>query len=499
MHETKVNLKHLLEDIRDSYTISLEEIIVVELIANALDSGASRLDFFVNKNNRQFAIMDNGQGMRRPLIPQYHNIAATTKIRGRGIGFAGIGAKLSLLISDSVITETKGGYGSRCATQWYLKNETTAPWKYIPFSGRVPYSRGTAVALALPQDNLPLLTPDFLAKTIYHHYYPLFHWPLFNAILKHIYKKGVEFFINQKRITAPAIKSFKPEVFQIRLGGRSRKLVGMGYLAKTEVPAKLLFPGLGISTYGKVIKSGWEWIGLGPRQDWQIYGLVEVPALAEILTTNKMDFLKDTNSLRKYYRFRKVIQEAVLPVLANFGEQVFSSSQKQEFRSLTNQIEIALRSVLGSFPELVPLLGIRHLRKTGLSFSSPDEPLVGIIDKNDLTVEIPKPKEKKSTKESLMKKKKPKKKGPRLSIGFEEREQNSALARMVEDKIWINTAHPAYLKAQNQGYEKYHILFCVGWSLSSFLEDNRSPQAFIDAFLASWGQDQKSPPRLWKI
>ena len=54
--------------------------------------------------------------MRQTAIKDYHDIAATTKIKGKGIGFAGIGAKLSLLVAKSVITETKGGYGSRCAT-----------------------------------------------------------------------------------------------------------------------------------------------------------------------------------------------------------------------------------------------------------------------------------------------------------------------------------------------------------------------------------------------
>jgi len=38
MGETRVNLRHLLEDIRDSYPYPIEEAIVTELIANALDS-----------------------------------------------------------------------------------------------------------------------------------------------------------------------------------------------------------------------------------------------------------------------------------------------------------------------------------------------------------------------------------------------------------------------------------------------------------------------------
>lgn len=39
MGETRVDLQHLLEDLRDAYTGALEETILTEVVANALDSG----------------------------------------------------------------------------------------------------------------------------------------------------------------------------------------------------------------------------------------------------------------------------------------------------------------------------------------------------------------------------------------------------------------------------------------------------------------------------
>ena len=39
MGETRVDLQHLLEDLRDANTGPLEETILTEVIANALDSG----------------------------------------------------------------------------------------------------------------------------------------------------------------------------------------------------------------------------------------------------------------------------------------------------------------------------------------------------------------------------------------------------------------------------------------------------------------------------
>ena len=110
-NETRVNLKHLLEDMRDSYNSPLEEVILTELIANALDSKATRLDFIVDPTQRFLRCIDNGGGMKRAQLKDYHNIASSDKVRGAGIGFAGVGAKLSLLLADKVVTESKGGRG----------------------------------------------------------------------------------------------------------------------------------------------------------------------------------------------------------------------------------------------------------------------------------------------------------------------------------------------------------------------------------------------------
>ncbi len=45
MGETRVDLLHLLEDLRDAYPGSLEETMLTEIVANSLDSGASRIHF----------------------------------------------------------------------------------------------------------------------------------------------------------------------------------------------------------------------------------------------------------------------------------------------------------------------------------------------------------------------------------------------------------------------------------------------------------------------
>ena len=96
MGETRVDLEHLLEDLRDAYPYSIAETILTEIIANSLDSGASRITITVDPAPSTLTVVGNESGMQRKSMRQYHDIAASTRIRGQSIGFAGIGIKLRL-------------------------------------------------------------------------------------------------------------------------------------------------------------------------------------------------------------------------------------------------------------------------------------------------------------------------------------------------------------------------------------------------------------------
>ena len=129
MGETRVDLQHLLEDLRDAYTGALEETILTEVVANALDSGATRIRLLTNPTDATLTIVDDGRGMQRRELARYHDVAASTKARGEGIGFAGVGVKLGLLVSREVVTETVRG-ATHVATRWHLASRHRAPWKW---------------------------------------------------------------------------------------------------------------------------------------------------------------------------------------------------------------------------------------------------------------------------------------------------------------------------------------------------------------------------------
>ena len=76
---SKVNARHLLDDLAGSYSHGIEETVLVELIANALDAAADRIDFQVDADNRRFSVKDNGIGMTQEEFVRYHDLAESRK------------------------------------------------------------------------------------------------------------------------------------------------------------------------------------------------------------------------------------------------------------------------------------------------------------------------------------------------------------------------------------------------------------------------------------
>ncbi|MDP3696834.1 MAG: ATP-binding protein [Candidatus Taylorbacteria bacterium] len=512
LNETRVNLKHLLEDIRDSYTAPLEEVIITELIANALDSKAYRIDFTVNPENGFLRCIDNGLGMKRPQLKEYHNIASSAKQKGQGIGFAGVGAKLSLLLAERVVTESRGGYGSRAATEWYLSNPYRAPWKFIPSNDLITGSRGTAITIFFSDRQTHLLKSDFVRKSIVKHFYSLFHDKLQEQILRYVYKKPIEFVVNGELLTLSETEQRTDRDFKV-YWGKSKKPIGAGFLTKNVLnqswlkkltdqkqEENSLAPGLSISTFGKIIKSGWEWLGILPKNHGLLNGVVEIPALSMLLTTNKNDFLTDSTHLKQYYKIRKSIQEAVLPILKSLGEyeEMVSTPPDKKIKPLTKQIENALGNLTEEFPELIPLLGSR--RKIGASIkddrvqTTQQPPTPANVPMLNETVQTKPTTDKISQKITKNKNARARIRKPGLTIILEElKDAPKSLGRIVEDTVSINTLHPAWPKALQYNQQEYHILLTVGLVLSEFLAPDKHPQKFLEDLLASWGKLDHKP------
>ncbi len=521
MGETRVDLLHLLEDLRDAYPGSIEETILTEITANALDSGATRIAFECDPAQRTLTTVDNGSGMQRRELARYHDIAASTKTRGQGIGFAGVGIKLGLLVCEEVTTETRRGK-SHVATSWRLASRHRAPWKWIPPPGLAP-ERGTAVRLIVHNALSPLLDPGFLDASLRRHFQPLLD-PTFDSFLAFHYPEGVGFHVNGRRLekqrwTAPLQGALEVRLF------RKRKPSAFGYLTREDHSLSEERRGLAISTYGKVIRRGWDWLGLAPSTPERVGGLIEVPALAASLTLNKGDFIRTGSRGAAYLAYRKAIQEAVSKQLAAWGDARESAEEAppKEVRPLQRDLAHVLEELAADFPLLASLverraggqkklpLGARGKATDSYEFVTASVMEQAEAEKSAGMVKEPsgeeraegqpaqaEPPQAASTQDhGLLLPGKAGVKKPAhygLDIQFEDRPEDLEIGRLVESTVWVNRAHAAYRRAMASRSIGYHIALAVAMSLAPLAVESANEHGFVTAFLSRWGEaiDQRA-------
>ncbi len=517
--ETRVDLQHLLEDLRDAYSGSLEESIITEVVANALDAGATTISISVNPVAATLTIVDDGRGMQRPELGRYHDIAASSKRRGEGIGFAGVGLKLGLLMSREVLTETRRGR-SHVATRWSLSSRHRAPWKWVPPPGLVA-ARGTAVRLTLTNPLSALLDAGFLEETLRRQFEPLFE-PAFEAILQRHYGHPVAIDIEGRRLTrAPnAAEAIVP--VSIRLA-RKRLPSATGYLARHRTPLPADRAGIAVSTFGKVIKRGWDWLGLAPAAAESITGLVEVPDLAECLTLNKNDFLRTGPRGATYLAYRKALQEVISRQLAAWGDERGDVPAPPRPSRLDRDLERVLEDLANEFPLLHSLVERRQggQKRLPMPDGSRDDalhPLLSLTRRADATPdedasagapgaasESPQPApppedtsrpepgdatEPRHAVETTLPGSSATRHRARygLTLQFEDRPDDDEPGRLVDNTIWVNQRHPAFERASSSRSLGYHMALTVALALAPLAVTPSEEHLFVTRFLAEWGQ-----------
>jgi len=518
MGETRVDLQHLLEDLRDAYPGALEETILTEVVANSLDSGATCLRLAANPTALTLTIVDDGSGMRRRDLVRYHDLAASTKTRGHGIGFAGVGIKLGLLICEEVVTETKRGK-EHVASRWHLAGRHKAPWKWIPPPGAVT-DHGTAVQLKLHNALSPLLDEGYLEGALRRQYQPLLE-PEFDEILTAHYPKGFRFQVNGRLLERQHV--FGAEVSRLAVClARKRKPAAVGYLSRSESPFPDDQRGMAISTYGKVIKRGWDWLGITPVAPDRMAGMIEAPALAAALTLNKGDFVRVGTRGALYLGYRKAIQEAVSLQLSRWGDvrETDDKAARRAVRPLERDLETVLVGLAEEFPLLASLVeqrvggqkrlpmgrseatengqgflaasivsGVETSDEAGIAPTMPQEPAAtsqldeGTQGESQLEPEPPPggavvPGGKGRSRSGHY----------GLTIRLESHEGDPELGRLVESTVVINAAHPAYHRAVASRSEGYHIALAVALALARLAVSSADEHEFVTAFLIRWGE-----------
>ncbi|WHZ17588.1 MAG: hypothetical protein OJF52_004440 [Nitrospira sp.] len=523
MGETRVDIQHLLEDLRDAYPGALEETILTEIVANSLDSGAGRISLAADVARSTLTIVDDGCGMRRRDLVRYHDLAASSKSRGQGIGFAGVGIKLGLLACEEVITESRRGK-EHVASRWLLAARHKAPWKWIPPLGLVE-NQGTAVVLHLHNALSPLLDEGYLEAALRRQFQPLFESE-FDEILSPHYPKRILFEVGGRLLDGQRIRAEEVARLAVCLA-RKRKPSAVGYLLRTEAPLPEDKRGVAVSTFGKVIKHGWDWLGITPATPDRVAGVIEVPALAAALTLNKGDFVRVGARGALYLSYRKAIQEAVAKQFAAWGDVRPAADQvrRRSLRPLERDLAAMLVEMAEDFPLLASLVekragGQKRLPIGGeagegnprwFTATTVTETIEEEQDAAELAdpVEVSSGEPKADQEEQRLEENqappgevilpgtggrtRPMRYG--LGIRFEHHADDVELARLVESSVVINEAHPTYRRAVASRSEGYHIALCVALALARLAVEPKDEHAFVTTFMTRWGEALDSSAR----
>jgi hypothetical protein len=509
--ETRVDLQHLLEDLRDAYTGPIEETILTEVIANALDASATAITLSVDRASSALAIVDNGRGMQRRELARYHDIATSTKTRGEGIGFAGVGIKLGLLVSREVITETRRG-ATHVATRWSIASRHRAPWKWIAPPGLVA-ERGTAVRLVLANPLSSLLDGGFLEETVQRHFEPLLD-AAFESVLKQQYPRGVQLIVDGVVVRSPRRLLLETVPVALRFA-RKRTPSAVGYIARSPEPLPEAQRGIAISTFGKIIKRGWDWLGISTSQSDRITGLVEAPALAACLTLPKSDFVRTGTRGATYLAYRKTLQEILSQQFALWGDSDEAPPDAPRASKLDRDLERVLEDLVTDFPLLDSLVarrrgGQRRLPMPGANDGDGVHPLLSLVHRAVQQTEVPSPSAPRTIDAEPNPPLEPSQgsgadaaavvpaaaapgggvvRSARygLTLKFERRPDDQELGRLVENTIWVNEAHPAYERAQSSRSMGYHTALTVALALAPLAVGPPEEHLFVTRFLSEWG------------
>lgn len=503
VHESSVNYQNLIRDLAEMYPFEVPEVVFVELIANSLDAKPTAISIDFDASDSTLTIVDDGKGMNSFEFDQYHDFAAGLKTRGMGIGFAGVGAKISFNIADRVITETQSASFSG-GSNWFLQSKKKLLWEDIEPTHLVGH--GTRVEVAFASNTvLPYSSSEAMIGLLRRHYLPLLDIDFLNLYDNlGYYSSELRFMVNGQVVKPGHIETDftldRIDRFLLRAAGK-----GIGYgilgLADREYPVAPDLCGVILCTRGKVIKADLfnQFPGTqGPR----ILGLVEVPGFVDFLTTSKTDFTR-RGKHREFEKLYDPVRQEFKSWLGKLGIESIEVGDADEAAALERE----LKKILSDVPELAEFFGFRA-RKTilqqsgsGETTASPHEGVEttlpvgegeagegpGPLDLGDQPGEaLAEDRESGTTPVAPISR--VGRRGPKIS--FAEAPDRQDLAWVDGNNVVVNTGHVSYAKVRStRTARRLHNLFAIASAIQRFLASEGDTQdlMFIDRLMAAWG------------
>ena len=299
--DMKIDILHALEDFLDAYN-NHGEMVVTEAIANAIDVRASEVDIEIFKNKKGQGVIsfhNNGPPMNKQQFNDYHVIAKSNKSKGKGIGFAGIGAKVYLAAWGDTVIHTESTDGTTSfASDMYVKNNKLKAIFHTPTLKKY----GTSYQVLLkPKDYnyLEKSLEDIIADT-------------FSPAIS----SGLKIRVNKKRV-----KSWNPEKelrLQITIKVKEKEFPTRLIVTKEDIPNNKCNIQYHVS--GKVIttKQPSYIYDIKPIYQKRFHAYVDAMEVSDQLNLNKTNFKTGSGSV-------------VSPVMQEVDRRIYNILEKKGY------------------------------------------------------------------------------------------------------------------------------------------------------------------------
>ena len=289
-----IKILETLKNLLDMYEYKEEEVLVLEAVANGIDAKANKIDInFEFDSEHYVTFLNDGPPMSKADFKNYHTISSSTRTKGDGIGFAGVGAKIFLAAWDKAeIITTTGKDNKVFVSKMFRRKDNVEydsslngiPVIQIIKNERISHKYGTSYRVKVSPEGYFWLKDNIHEK--------LQFW--FNQAL---ISKTLEL-----RVDGKAIKPWKPsgEKYFKKISYKKQTIPCYFWISKEDIPEDKRH--VVYSVFGKRIKNeSVDWANqIKGDNSKRIFCMADVSILAQHLVANKENFKKGyhTNSVR---------------------------------------------------------------------------------------------------------------------------------------------------------------------------------------------------------
>ena len=425
-NKMQVDSVHLLEDLARFYH-SGTEMVVSEAFGNAVDVDATELQIELgeDQDGKYILFVNNGPPMSEKDFRNYHVIARSSKDFGKGLGWAGIGAKLYLgsWLKSKIVTESSDGHTSLASVMLIEGNK--ASWNFV-----TPRRKfiGTSYKVYLKPEDYDILSKDITVTVLKY-----FNTAMRNGLNVTVQGKKLDFW-----------KPSSTQTFHEEVKIKDRKLPFTLWTTKEDMPDDRLNIEYHVSGKRIVIRKPKELLpNVKSEFKKKFYVIVDALCISDQLGTNKHSF----NAGIFYSEVEPVIAKKLHQILKPLGYL----EDEKEAKSLNNTFTKSLQKILKEeFPELNPKSICGNMNRGGDSAGKGKRP-----DKAG-------PKSKEKTNENKDKQNNPKRPRSRGGFSFETTikpdDKRQGWMNLDTNKIVVNLGHSVAISMEKTRESKqYHL------------------------------------------